>query len=199
MKSLTVIFAETKDLDLDKFFKSNLITDQDYDRLTRIKNEEVQREQCVSTYFKRKYIGFYRLNEYGKPVCDNMFFNISHTKGMVVFVIDSVPVGIDIEKNRKIEDSFKKYVCSPFEEDFIKKDEDFFKVWTNKESLVKCLGTGIKTKVNEIPSLPLNEIRLFKNHIFNSVTIEPSGFIISVTRENKEPFKIELLQEKFSY
>lgn len=199
MKVIKVLFAETKDLDLEKFFKSNLISDQDYDRLTRLKNEGVQREQCISTYFKRKYIGFYRLNEYGKPISDAMFFNISHTKGMVVFVIDSVPVGIDIERNRKVENSFKKYVCSPSEEEFIQKDEDFFKIWTNKESLVKCIGTGIKSRVNEIPGLPLNGVRQLENRIFNSITITPSGFIISLTRESNEQFEIELVQEQFSY
>lgn len=199
MKVIKVLFAETKDLDLEKFFKSNLISDQDYDRLTRLKNEDVQREQCISTYFKRKYIGFYRLNEYGKPISDAMFFNISHTKGMVVFVIDSVPVGIDIERNRKVENSFKKYVCSPSEEEFIQKDEDFFKIWTNKESLVKCIGTGIKSRVNEIPGLPINGVRQLENRIFNSITITPSGFIISLTRESNEQFVIELVQEQFSY
>lgn len=199
MRKIKVLFAETKDLDLEKFFKSSLITDQEYDRLTRLKNEDVQREQCVSTYFKRKYIGFYYLNENGKPLSDSMFFNISHSKGMVVLVVDSVPVGLDIEKTRKIEDSFKKYVCSPLEEDFIQKDEDFFKIWTNKESLVKCIGTGVRSRVNEIPGLPINGIRQFKNRIFNSVTIEPLGFVISLTRESSEPFDIELVQEKFSY
>ena len=107
MRKIKVLFAETKDLDLEKFFKSSLITDQEYDRLTRLKNEDVQREQCVSTYFKRKYIGFYYLNENGKPLSDSMFFNISHSKGMVVLVVDSVPVGLDIEKTRKIEDYIK--------------------------------------------------------------------------------------------
>jgi len=199
MKVIKVLFAETKDLDLEKFFKSNLISDQDYDRLTRLKNEDVQREQCISTYFKRKYIGFYRLNDYGKPISDAMFFNISHTKGMVVFIIDSVPVGIDIERNRKVESSFKKYVCSPSEEEFIQKDEDFFKIWTNKESLVKCIGTGIKSRVNEIPGLPINGLRQLENRIFNSITITPSGFIISLTRESNEQFEIELVQEQFSY
>ena len=199
MKVIKVLFAETKDLDLEKFFKSNLISDQDYDRLTRLKNEDVQREQCISTYFKRKYIGFYRLNDYGKPISDAMFFNISHTKGMVAFVIDSVPVGIDIERNRKVENSFKKYVCSPSEEEFIQKDEDFFKIWTNKESLVKCIGTGIKSRVNEIPGLPINGVRQLENRIFNSITITPSGFIISLTRESNEQFEIELVQEQFSY
>lgn len=199
MRKIKVLFAETKDLDLEKFFKSSLITDQEYDRLTRLKNEDVQREQCVSTYFKRKYIGFYHLNENGKPLSDTMFFNISHSKGTVILVVDSVPVGIDIEKTRKIEDSFKKYVCSPIEEDFIQKDEDFFKIWTNKESLVKCIGTGIRSRVNEIPGLPLNELRQFENRVFNSITIEPLGFVISLTRESSEPFDIELVQEKFSY
>jgi len=38
-----------------------------------------------------------------------------------------------------------------------------------------------------------------ENHIFNSITITPSGFIISLTRESNEQFEIELVQEQFSY
>ena len=195
---MKVLFAHTKDIDVQKILESNYISDEEYDALTRLKNVEVLKEKALSTYFKRKYVGEYHLNDFGKPISDNCFFNISHTKGLVVFVKDTVPVGIDVEGQRKIDNNLIKYVCSPEEEKYIKSDNDFYRIWTNKESLVKCLGTGIRTKVNEIPGLPLNDVRQLEKHIFKSETIEPLPFIISVTRESLEDFDIELVEERFA-
>lgn len=196
---MRIYYCYTKDLNVEGLLQSKILTDADYDRITRIKNEEVQKEQLLSTYFKRKYVGEYHLNEYGKPLSDNVFFNISHTKGMVIIAIDSLPIGVDIETLRKTDDKLVKYVCSPDEELYIKNALDFYNIWTNKESLVKCIGTGIRTKVNEIPGLPLNDIREFVGKKYRSKTFDLFNYTVSVTRDSILDFDIELIQEHLSF
>lgn len=196
---MRLYYCYTKDLNVEGLLQSKILTDADYDRITRIKNEEVQKEQLLSTYFKRKYVGEYHLNEYGKPLSDNVFFNISHTKGMVIIAIDSLPIGVDIETLRKTDDKLVKYVCSPDEELYIKNALDFYNIWTNKESLVKCIGTGIRTKVNEIPGLPLNDIREFVGKKYRSKTFDLFNYTVSVTRDSILDFDIELIQERLSF
>lgn len=196
---MRIYYCYTKDLNVEGLLQSKILTDADYDRITRIKNEEVQKEQLLSTYFKRKYVGEYHLNEYGKPLSDNVFFNISHTKGMVIIAIDSLPIGVDIETLRKTDDKLVKYVCSPDEELYIKNALDFYNIWTNKESLVKCIGTGIRTKVNEIPGLPLNDIREFVGMKYRSKTFDLFNYTVSVTRDSILDFDVELIQERLSF
>lgn len=196
---MRIYYCYTKDLNVEGLLQSKILTDADYDRITRIKNEEVQKEQLLSTYFKRKYVGEYHLNEYGKPLSDNVFFNISHTKGMVIIAIDTLPIGVDIETLRKTDDKLVKYVCSPDEELYIKNALDFYNIWTNKESLVKCIGTGIRTKVNEIPGLPLNDIREFVGKKYRSKTFDLFNYTVSVTRDSILDFDIELIQEHLSF
>ena len=36
----------------------------------------VKKEKLVSYYFKKKYVGDYFLNEFGKPLSNNIYFNI---------------------------------------------------------------------------------------------------------------------------
>ena len=145
---------------------------------------------------KNKYVGEYSVNEYGKPLSESCYFNISHSKGYVVFIKDTIPIGVDIEKVRPAEDDLKNYISSEKEKEYIKSDKAFYEIWTNKESLTKCLGTGIKEKIKDIPSIPINDKKVYKGKTYRSVTREYLDTVISVTRENELPFDIEIKEER---
>ena len=194
MKLLVRIF-DSKSSDLDYLLKNSYVSEFDKSEIEKYKIDESKKEKLVSSIFKRKYIGEYEVNEHGKPVSNNCYFNVSHSHGLVAFVMDEVPVGIDVEKLKIIEKNLVNFISNDSEMQYIHDGKSFFEIWTNKESLVKALGTGINKKVSSIPGLPLNGKREFEGKTFASKTIQFKDFIISVTREKDEGFDLEIVKE----
>ena len=196
MNALKVIFVDTNTNSLESLLVSSFLFESDINELSRFKLEETKKEKAVSLILKNKYVGKYSLNEYGKPISEGCYFNISHSKGLVVFIKDIVPIGIDIEKIRPVEEDLKNYISSREEKEYINSDKAFYEIWTNKESLTKCLGTGIKEKIKDIPSIPINDKKIYKNKTYRSKTVTYKDAVISVTRENELPFEIEIQEER---
>ena len=91
-------------------------------------------------------------NDYGKPFLleyKNIFFNISHSDKWVLCGVSDKPIGIDIEKESYVFDDIAKRFFTNEEYFYIKsnphkdKKEVFYKLWTLKESFVKCIGLGL--------------------------------------------------------
>lgn len=83
------------------------------------------------------------------PAHPHLHISISHCRTAVaVAVSDRGPVGIDIESRRRIGDSLMERVCSPGELTAVRESDDptmeFLRIWTQKEAVLKCRGTGIK-------------------------------------------------------
>lgn len=99
-----------------------------------------------------------QIGKYGKPEAEGIYFNLSHSKDMVVCAISESPVGCDIEKittaPEKVADRFfreseiRHLRETPVEE----RDKEFFRLWTMKESYIKMTGEGMH--------LPLNRFEL---------------------------------------
>lgn len=88
----------------------------------------------------------------GKPFLANypgVCFSQSHCRrGVAVALSTEGEVGIDIECRRKVSESLVERVCNESERKQVAQSEDpeleFVRLWTRKESVVKCLGTGIQ-------------------------------------------------------
>ena len=76
-------------------------------------------------------------------------------------------------------------------------EKTFFEIWTNKEALVKSFGSGISSKINEIPSLPINGMRNYQNKIYFNKTITYEDYVITVSREKNEEYELEITNEIF--
>ncbi len=104
--------------------------------------------------------------ESGKPYCsiENTFFSIGHCDELVVCAVSTKPIGVDIEKIRKINLAVAKKVCTKAELTYIFNkemndidfsDEDpeilsrFFEIWVKKEAFGKKEGFGIGYKMSE--------------------------------------------------
>ncbi len=196
MLNIKIKFVDTNIIPDEKLFCSSFLSDSDLLNLSRFKIEETKKEKACSQIFKNKYIGEYNVNEFGKPVSENIYFNISHSKGAVVFVKDNLPIGIDIEKIRPVEDNLIDYISSFKEKGYIKNDINFFEVWTSKESLTKAIGTGIKGKIKDIPALPLTGFKEYENKRFYGKIIQYKDHVISISRESEEPFNVEIEEER---
>ena len=197
MKKVIVHLLDVNDLDFSSISSSIYIKESDVEDSQKYSFLLDQKEHLASSYFKNRYVGDYHYNDNGKPISDKYFFNISHSHGVVVFVMDEhYSVGIDIEKVKPVEEDFKKFVCSDEEYKELKSEKDFYKIWTNKESLVKCCGTGINQKPENIPGIPLNSKRIYQHKIYQSRILEYNGYIISVSLESAEEFEISIIKEK---
>ena len=88
-------------------------------------------------------------NEYGKPCFSDseIYFNISHSENAVACSVSNSEVGVDIEKITEIRDNILK-IYSPSEKEQVKSHEDFYKLWTLKESVAKLSGKGLSVIKN---------------------------------------------------
>ena len=158
----------------------------------KVPNEEVRKERIVSYFLKKKLIGKYTVGEKGKPLSDNCFFNISHSRGWVLLAKnDECEVGLDVELIRPVDDLLKQYVCNSEEYKYAKDYQKFYEIWTVKESIVKCTGEGIDIHPNRIPALPTNGSRIFLYESFFTKTCKYEDIMIAVTIKGKSDFEIK--------
>ena len=73
-----------------------------------------------------------------KPMISSCFFSISHSDDLTVLVIRDVPIGVDIEKIKPVDESVKKIINKDLS------DEDFIKEFTKREAYIKVNGLGMK-------------------------------------------------------
>jgi len=92
-------------------------------------------------------------NENGKPYLKDsgIFFNLSHSGKYAVCAFSDEEVGVDIEELSDAPQELMRAVCTDAEYRYLladreKQKEDFFRLWTVKESFMKCIGTGLATE-----------------------------------------------------
>ncbi len=85
-------------------------------------------------------------NQYGKPYLANneVYFNLSHSGNLRAVCVSEAEVGIDIQIWKKVNPRVAQRCFSQGELQYLQTygDEQFFKIWTRKESYLKFLGTG---------------------------------------------------------
>lgn len=108
-----------------------------------------------------------KYTKYGKPYFasyPNIYFNISHSKSLVICAFDKHSIGVDIEKFRPFRPAILKKVLTKNEKkwiDGIFQDtqdtihhslymEAFYRIWTAKESILKHSGIGLRRSPSEI-------------------------------------------------
>jgi 4'-phosphopantetheinyl transferase len=100
----------------------------------------------------------FQTNDYGRPFISGPFsdtgiyFNLSHTNGMVVCAISSSEkIGVDVERCDRVLDTLKlaATVFAPVEAarlsaaSYLDRRELFFAFWTLKEAYIKARGMGL--------------------------------------------------------
>ena len=71
----------------------------------------------------------------GKWICPACFFSLSHSENIVAVALSENTVGVDVEKIRPVNSSVLKKLVN--EKASV---EEFFKKWTEKESVFKAFG-----------------------------------------------------------
>ncbi len=98
-------------------------------------------------------------DELGKPILLNsnipLYVSISHSKNVFCFALSSSNVGIDIEKKNHLSSEkllrfYQKCLSEEESKNTPCTEDEFYRLWTIKESYVKLLGIGFRILPNEI-------------------------------------------------
>lgn len=206
-------------LDVDSYYKFLLLID-DGKRLkvNKFKNRDDKIRALIADLLIRSIICNkfqlsngeiqYEYNSYGKPKLKNseeFHFNISHSGDWVVAVVDKQPIGIDIEKVCPIwyVDIAKRFFKNDeynwlLAQNDKNKLEDFYKLWTLKESYIKMMGTGLSMPLDSFSIIFDTEGNIstkgngdvIKKRYFKTYTID-KNYIIAVCSE-KNNFSSEI-------
>lgn len=96
----------------------------------------------------------FTLNPFGKPELPNaeFYFNFSRSGNQLAFYFGPAEGGVDLETIRPSA-PFIEIAKQHFhgnEQNFIASDEDFFTIWTRKESVLKAMGTGLQSTISDL-------------------------------------------------
>lgn len=200
MENVKLYIVDTNKYEYENMCKAKFVNENDITKSQKYKLELGKKEHLASDYLKNKYIGNYYYDENEKPVSDDSFFNISHSFGYVIMAYSKdYKIGVDIEQKRSVKPDLIKYVSSDEEINMIKNDNDFYKLWTSKESIAKCQGEGLMKNIKDIPGFPFEGKKEFENKEYYSKIVELSNHIISITIENENDFEVEVINEEFSF
>ncbi len=137
---------------------------------------------CDYSHLKIKY------NQYGKPLTDRFYFNISHSYEYATIVCSHHRVGIDIEKIRNVDLSMVDYFCSHLEKEYVLNSQDinkaFFTIYCLKEAFFKMIGTSILNFKEVEFTICNNTISCSQNSHLNIFThFNIDGYIIIIIEE----------------
>ena len=103
----------------------------------------------------------WRYSRYGKPLLDGVEFNISHSGVRCVCGVSGHEIGVDVQRIERDMDVFTiaEVVMSVREMSRIARAADshsaFTRLWSMKESYVKCLGGGL---YYHLPSIDFSQL-----------------------------------------
>lgn len=132
----------------------SLLDDDRRERTERIRNEAGQRLSAgagllLKTALSRSGAENVKIirGDNGKPYVegrDDLFFNLSHSGDMVICAVAPCEVGCDVEHRRPAVSRIASRYFTPEEQAFVSLDPDnFFRMWTLKESFLKVTGKGL--------------------------------------------------------
>ena len=120
-----------------------------------LKSYEMLTELLASTPYTLHPTPSFLYNEYGAPYLENgPYFSISHCKQGIAVAVSEIPIGIDIEAIRPLNESLVRKTMNSQEQTRIfssaHPEVEFIRLWTQKEAYVKMQGTGIISDMHDI-------------------------------------------------
>lgn len=118
------------------FFNLNNLSDYDFSLLSKKYNNEIKSNLCDLLSLKQHLTGLWFLDQ----ITNNKikYSSLSHCGKYIVFISSTRPIGVDIEKIKKIN---YNSILNRFKIDLKKNDirnyKDFIKWWTMNESFIK--------------------------------------------------------------
>lgn len=137
-----------------------------------------------------------RYGKNGKPEIDDIFFNISHSKDMVICAISGKSsVGCDIEFISQVKDGIIQRFFTQNERQYLNlfengiKQKEFFRLWTIKESYIKMTGYGMNMPLNSFDVVIDEFVKIYRNQklcLCNIKEYDVPGYCLSVCANESE-------------
>jgi 4'-phosphopantetheinyl transferase len=131
----------------------------------------------------------------GKPMCEGLHFNLSHSGSLVICAVGDTPVGCDVEQVREAPRKLASRFFCENEKDYLNAcdsdiyDKEFYRMWTRKESYMKFTGEGIRLPLNAFEIVQGDTIGILRNGNLVDCKIheyEVPGYCISVCTTDAE-------------
>ena len=140
--------------------------------------------------------------EHGKPFLEQgPFFSVSHSRQFSVLAVSKNEIGIDIEMHQSPGERLIDRCFSEEEAAFAKlSTENFLRIWTAKEAVLKLLGTGFSYSPKKFSVLPLDDLHEINGRKISFFCGKINEAPFTAAFYKKEDFKIsELLPEDLIY
>ena len=193
-----IYYADVSALNID-----NIISQLPNHRLEKVNRLKFLKDKKLSAgaylllkkALKRHHINIdeykWEVEEKGKPRLINCpyQFSLSHSGNYVLLGLCKDPIGVDIEEITEIKENLINYVFNELDLSYYQSKEDkveaFYKIWTFKESYLKCLGVGLSQPLKEVK---INYLYSYNGHFFYEFN-NLDNYQISVCSTNYQ-FKI---------
>lgn len=176
---------------------ARILPTERYEKMMRYRREEDRLRCLASSLLLQKAAQGRRIfyNEAGKPLVKGLSFNLSHSGNYAVLAEADSAVGVDIEEMVPPGDwvrealTAQEYAWMLQGKDESEQQERFYRLWTRKESLVKCEGHGFSVSPREISTMPVNGETLidYAGKIYGICSLNLGGYIVSASLQGKQP------------
>lgn len=129
----------------------------------------------------------------GKPEIEGMHFNLSHSGEIVVCALSNETVGCDIEIIANMREGMAQRFFTEKEIHYLnsfhkeEKTEEFYRLWTMKESYMKMTGEGMKLALNRFEFLFDDKIQVYRDGSLQACNIKEydvPGYKLTVCTED---------------
>lgn len=149
-----------------------------------LKSYELLQQLLASTPYTLHSTPSFLYNEHGAPYLqDGPCFSISHCKQGIAVAVSDLPIGIDIEGLRRVDEALVRKTMNLEEQSQIAMSQnpevEFIRLWTRKEAYVKMLGTGIISDMHGI----LSDVSSVQWH---EIADLDRGYICTICTKNEQ-------------
>lgn len=105
----------------------------------------------------------------GKPQIQELYFNLSHSKDIVICAVSDKNVGCDVEAIATVKEGIAERFFTENENNYLKsfkaeeKVSEFFRLWTIKESYMKLTGEGMSLPLQDFDVNMSNPVKIYRN------------------------------------
>ena len=167
------------------------------EKILSFKNENDRKLSSLARLLEKEYLDNHKVYylDSKKPYLKSVIqYNLSHKGECVLLGLSSCSIGVDLELEKDLAQSFIDFSFSKAE---VKNMEVFnispIQMWTIKEALLKCLGSGINVKLNQEELIFNSGISfIYKGTTYFYKTFTKDNYVISVVlTENKLPQEVK--------
>jgi 4'-phosphopantetheinyl transferase len=183
---------------------ANVLSGPELNRASRFLHRKDSRNYLVRKYYARRILSCFVKEAPGelqfsrtgnkKPLLKNIHFNVSHSNAYAVIVVNSSPLGVDIEcvDAGFAFDSVLKTCFDAEEQAFVAQDEErhrFYSLWTRKEALLKASGEGLTDNLSSLNCLETDVLRNGKTYQLTTFYCHKQYLLSLATIAGSEKFK----------